>query len=112
MAVIDMETDEMVKKVDVGNSGGRAVAFSSDRRYALLSIERESSVAVIDLDTLELTRKIPVGPGPRGVAVDPTDDTLYVSNFNRAVPMMEGSPDYAGNSLTVVDLKSASLAKN
>lgn len=112
MPAINMKSDEIIAKVDVGNSGGRAVAFSKDKRYALLSIERESTVAVVDLDTFRLTRKIPVGPGPRGLAVDATDNTLYISNFQRAVPMMKGSPDYAGNSLTVVNLDSASLASD
>lgn len=32
---------------------------------------------------MEVTRQIPVGPGPRGLTVDGTDETLYVTNFER-----------------------------
>lgn len=108
MAVIDTESDEVIARVDVGYFGGRAIAFTPDQRYALLSLEPESALAVIDLERLEMTRKIAVGPGPRGVAVDPTDNTAYISNFSRtgAIARLR----YAPNSLTVVDLSSADLA--
>jgi YVTN family beta-propeller protein len=107
-SVVDLATNE-VTRVDLGAIGGRAVAFSPDRRFALISIETVSRVAVVDLETLEVTRQIPVGPGPRGLTVDGTDETLYVTNFERTNMLAPGHPAYGPNTLTVVDLASAPL---
>jgi YVTN family beta-propeller protein len=107
-SVVDLATDE-VTNVELGAIGGRAVAFSPDRRFALVSVETVSQVAVVDLETLQITRQIPVGPGPRGLAVDADDETLYVTNFERSSVVALKHPDYGPNTLTVVDLASAPL---
>lgn len=106
-SVVDLATDE-VTKVELGAIGGRAVAFSPDRRFALISVETVSRVAVVDLETLQVTRHIPVGPGPRGLAVDADDETLYVTNFARETAYFKHL-QYPPNTLTVVDLASAPL---
>lgn len=110
LSVIDIATGA-VTTVELGDIGSRAVAFTSDRKYALVSIETVSQVAVIDLETLTETRRIPVGPGPRGLTVDSEDDTMYVTNFDRTTINSTG-PDYGPNMLTVVDLNSAPLDEN
>ncbi|MDT0263121.1 YncE family protein [Jatrophihabitans lederbergiae] len=112
VSVIEMATDE-VGRIELGHLGGRAIAFTADDRYALVSVEPISEVAVIDLETLQVTRTIPVGPGPRGLTVDGEDDTLYITNFARGIVSSAGSgrPDYGPNTLTVVDLRSAPLDK-
>jgi YVTN family beta-propeller protein len=107
LSVIDIATG-VVSSVELGHIGGRAVAFTSDARYALVSVETVSEIAVIELATLRQTRRIPVGPGPRGLTVDADDDTLYITNFDRNGPGM-GGPAYGPNTLTVVDLNSAPL---
>jgi len=106
--VIDVATDD-VHRVELGFIGGRAVAFSTDGRYALITVETVSRIYVIDVETLEVTRHIPVGPGPRGVVVDAADLTIYCSNFSRAFHRDPEGPDYGPNTLTMVDLKSAPL---
>jgi YVTN family beta-propeller protein len=99
-----------VTSVEVGSIGGRAVAFSPDGKYALLTIETVSEVAVVDLETFEVTRRIPVGPGPRGLTVDDSDSIMYVTNFDRTTLVMSASPAPGGpNMLTAVDLSSAPL---
>ena len=99
-----------VTQIDLGAIGGRAVAFSPDQRFALISVETESKVAVVDRDTLQVTRFIPVGPGPRGLTVDVLDETLYVTNFAReSVSALPNHPNYGPNTLTAVDLTSAPL---
>lgn len=108
-SVIDVATSA-VTRVDLGAIGGRAVAFSPDGQYALISIETTSSVAVVRLSDLAVMRKIPVGPGPRGLTVDKNDHTLYITNFARTKDLLVGQGlDYGPNSLTVVDLDSAPL---
>ncbi|MBF6169201.1 YncE family protein [Streptomyces gardneri] len=109
LSVLDIASGA-VDSVDLGDHGGRAVTFTTDGRYALVSVESTSMVAVIDLDTMQVTRQIPVGPGPRGLMVDPSDETLYVTNFARpGTTMGFAGPMYLPNTLTKVDLKSARL---
>lgn len=109
LSVIDIASGQ-VEAVELGSIGSRAVAFTADGRYALVSVETVSEVVVIELASMKITRRIPVGPGPRGLAVDPEDDTLYVTNFNRTtIPMLMKSLDLGPNQLTVVDLSSAPL---
>jgi YVTN family beta-propeller protein len=111
-SVMDMATG-VVSRVELGAIGGRAITFSPDRRFALISVETVSKVAVVRVDTLEVTRFIPVGPGPRGLTVDVHDETLYVTNFDRTAFLPEHDhPQYGPNSLTVVDLASAPLDAN
>jgi YVTN family beta-propeller protein len=108
-SVVDMATGG-VTAVELGAIGGRAITFSPDGRFALISVETVSKVAVVRLDTLEVTRFIPVGPGPRGLTVDMHDETLYITNFDRSgFAREDGLPAYGPNSLTVVDLTSAAL---
>jgi YVTN family beta-propeller protein len=114
-SVVDIATDQ-VTRVDLGAIGGRAVTFSPDRRFALISVETVSRVAVVELETLRVTRQIPVGPGPRGLTIDAGDDTMYVTNFARntggAMASRQGPAtgmEFGPNTLTVVDLSSAPL---
>lgn len=110
-SVLDISTGALTK-VELGSIGGRAIAFSPDRQFALISVETISTVAVICLGTLRVTRQIPVGPGPRGLSVDPGDETLYITNFSRAFGPSMQHPKYGPNTLTVVDLASAPLDRD
>lgn len=112
-SAIEVATDE-VSMIEFGSIGGRGVAFSPDGRYALFTLEAVSRIYVVDVASLEVTRYIPVGPGPRGLTVDGEDETIYVTNFKRTKALVtredgETGPDFAANSLTMVDLKSAPL---
>ncbi|MYT68295.1 MULTISPECIES: beta-propeller fold lactonase family protein [unclassified Streptomyces] len=107
LTVIDVAS-EVCSHVSVGSSGGRAVAFTDDGRFALVTVENLSSIIVVDVNTLQVARTIPVGSGPRGLVVD-SDQTVYVTNFSRANLTMEGHPHFGPNSLTMVDLNSAPL---
>ncbi|MFI9060173.1 YncE family protein [Streptomyces anulatus] len=111
VTIIDVATDE-THRVDVGSTGGRGVAFSPDGAYALVTVENSSTIAVIDIETLRVTRQIPTGSGPRGLVVDQGDETVYVTNFARAGMMSAAHPDFAPNSLTMVDLTSAPLDRD
>jgi YVTN family beta-propeller protein len=51
VSVVDTETDEVVR-VELGAIGGRAVAFSPDQRFALITLETISMVAVVDQEPL------------------------------------------------------------
>ncbi|KXK59546.1 hypothetical protein AWW66_23695 [Micromonospora rosaria] len=107
--VIDLSTDRVIARVPVPIDGARAVAFTPDNAYALVTLERKSRIAVIDMERLEVTRTIPVGPGPRGIAVDETDNTVYCSAFSRIFDDPE-VPDVVAHSLSVVHLEGVDLA--
>ncbi|WP_030275866.1 YncE family protein [Streptomyces sp. NRRL B-24484] len=107
--VIDLATDQVVKRVPVTSQGGRAVAFSPDNRYALVTLERESVIAVIDMETFETTRYLPTGPSPRGIAVDERDFTVYASAFARGTVLHADQPGSMPHAITVVRLEDVDL---
>jgi YVTN family beta-propeller protein len=106
VSVIDTESDELVNQIDVGSIGGRAMAFSPDRRFGLLTLENAAEVAVIDLERQEVIRRIPVGSGPRGIAVLPDPFTVFVAPFPRSPRSRAGDIEFRYNALTVVRLGS------
>ena len=58
---------------------------------------------------------IPVGPGPRGIAVDANDNTVYCSAFSRShsIPdFPEQFDQFDPHSLTVVNLDSIDLSSS
>ncbi|WP_328437559.1 YncE family protein [Streptomyces sp. NBC_00444] len=111
LPVIDLATDAVIARVPVPGDGGRAVAFTPDNQYALLTLERTSSVAVVDTDSLHVTRTIPVGPAPRGIIVDDNDSTVYCAAFSRAVPDEEEIEfSFNPHSLTVLHLDGVDLS--
>jgi YVTN family beta-propeller protein len=81
--IIDTATDEVVGQVDLGTRGARAIAFSPAGDVAFITIENTSEVAVVETATETVTSRFPVGPGPRGLALDVQSETLYVTAFSR-----------------------------
>ncbi|MEV5899402.1 MULTISPECIES: YncE family protein [unclassified Streptomyces] len=106
--VIDLSTDRVIARVPVEIDGMRAVAFTNDNEYALVTVERNSTVAVVDLRDYRVTRYIPVGPGPRGITID-DDDTFYISAFARPTTML-GDHEMEPHSVTVVHLDGVDLS--
>jgi YVTN family beta-propeller protein len=109
--VIDLATGTVSHRVPITSQGGRAVAFSPDNKYALVTLERESVIAVIDMETFRVTRYIPTGPSPRGIAVDERDFTVYSSAFTRGGAVMRADePGGAPDSITVIALENVDLS--
>jgi len=108
--IIDLATDKVAHRVGVTSQGGRAVAFSPDNHYALVTLERESTIAVIDMSTFEVTRYLPTGPSPRGIAVDDKDFTIFASAFSRGTVMHAGQPGSRPHAITVVKLDNVDLS--
>lgn len=108
--VIDLTVDEVVQRVPVRNDGARAVAFTGDNRFALVTLERDNSIAVIRLSDFTTTRYLPVGPAPRGIAVDDNDERAYISAFSRGTVVAAGvDHDFKAHAVTVVDLQGVDL---
>jgi YVTN family beta-propeller protein len=110
--VIDLHSDTVVARVSVRSDGGRAVTFTPDNAFALLTLERESVLAVIRMSDFVLTRYIPLGPAPRGVTIDDNDLTVYASAFSRAMITYPGSPAFKPHTVTVVHLDGVDLSSD
>lgn len=106
MTVIGLGDDKVAAKVDLGHKGARAVAFDAEGEIAFVSIEDTSEVAMVDVDDMKVVRRIDVGPGPRGIAFDPKENTLYASVFARPSSNLKRGAEFQGtpNTLTVVKL--------
>jgi DNA-binding beta-propeller fold protein YncE len=100
LAIVDLSTDAIDHEVDLGSNGARAVAFSADGATAYVSVENVSEVAVINVANRTIDARLPTGAGPRGIAIDPKDQSIYIAAFERATTGIKSVP----NSLTVIDV--------
>ena len=104
ISVINTNSDQVEAQIDVGTKGSRAIAFSPDGRHAYASIEDTSEVVAIDTKTREVAVRWDVGPGPRGIALEPKSLTLYASAFSRKEAKATPAFTFLPNTLTVIDL--------
>ena len=108
LSIIDVVRGTVSGEIDLGSRGARAVAFSPKGERAYVSVENTSEIAVIDVVTRAVISRIPVGPGPRGLALEPKTETLYVTAFERSNTGGGGGlsalRSIPVNSLTVVNL--------
>ena len=109
LSVVNHELDQVVGQVDLRHKGARAIAFDKDGERAFVSVEDTSEIVVVSVAGLDVLGRIPVGPGPRGLAFDPDDSTIYASVFARTDStsgILDGRP-FKPNTLTVVSLGAA-----
>lgn len=107
--VIDLARDAIHADIPVRAGGLRAVTFTPDHKYALASLERDNSVAVIDLDSLAVTRYLDAGPAPRGVVSDAAG-TVYAASFSRAMVRKFDVPDWGSHGVTVIHTADTDLS--
>lgn len=90
LPVVDVLSGRVVESVRLPVPGsGPFSGLAVGNGFALVTLERAGAVAVVDLLEWAMTRLIPVGGGPRGLAVDPADQTVYVALARqRAVAVM------------------------
>lgn len=113
ISIIDTQNACEVKRVDLGHKGSRAIAFTPDQNFALVTIEDTAEVVAISTRTQEVTERFIVGPGPRGIAIDPTDFSIYTSAFARTEikRFKDDSFVFEPNTLTVLNLFESDNAK-
>jgi DNA-binding beta-propeller fold protein YncE len=102
MSVIDMKTNREEARIELPSKGGRAVAVRPDGELAYISVEDISRVVAVDLEHREAIDEIPVGPGPRGIALH--NSTIIASAFARTTAMTVEKFSFGANTLTVVEL--------
>ncbi|MER5561227.1 YncE family protein [Streptomyces sp. NPDC002506] len=79
LPVLNVDDGSLVADVPLPQSGTApaGIAVTGGDGFALVALERAGLLAVVDLLDWRVTRQIPIGPGPRHLAIDTDDDTVY-----------------------------------
>lgn len=80
LLVVDLETGEVEKRIDVGAGKAHMVVLSPDGRRAYITHVEGGSLSVVDLDQGHKLAAIAVGNGTEGIAITPDGRHLWVSN--------------------------------
>jgi YVTN family beta-propeller protein len=76
----DTATDQLIKKVEVGNHPAHIV-FTQDGKYVLVTNNEDNNVSVIDAKTYQVFQTISTGKGPHGFRISPDSKLAYVANM-------------------------------
>lgn len=79
VSVIDSESLEVVKTIDVGRRP-RAMAFANDGSMLFVAVGDDEAIDMIDMESLEVIRSQTSGEDPEVIRVDPNRPYIYVSN--------------------------------
>jgi YVTN family beta-propeller protein len=75
------ETNELMRKVEVGNHPAHIV-FTNNKEYALVTNNEDHNVSVIDMETFTVQYTIPTGKGPHGFRISSDSKFAYVANMS------------------------------
>lgn len=95
VTVVDSETMEVVKTIDVGQRP-RGITISHDGKFVYLCASDDDTIEIIDTATHQIVGSLPSGPDPELFVLSPDGKTLYVANED-------------DNLVTVIDLESKSV---
>ena len=90
LAVVDAETQALVKTIPIGQRP-RGIVLSKDNRFLYVAVSDDDTIQIIDTETGKLVGNLPSGEDPETFALSPGGDYLYVSNED-------------DNLLTVIDI--------
>lgn len=71
VAVTDTSSFELVKRLEVGPTGGN-VSFRPDGQFAYVTVTGADSLAVVDVQALEVVAHLSTGSKPMGLALFPS----------------------------------------
>lgn len=135
----DIETNELIKTVEVGNHPAHFV-FTEDGKYALVTNNEENNVSIIDVGTFTVIDTVETGKSPHGFRISVDSQKAYIANMGEdsisilnletmkeesritvgAAPVTTGITSdnktlvatlNAENSLAIVDLESGKVEK-
>lgn len=78
--IVDVDTGEIEREIDVGAGTGHMIALSPDGQVAYLTKIRSGTLSRIDLQAGSKTVERPAGKGAEGVAVRPDGAEVWVTN--------------------------------
>lgn len=84
LSVIDTETLEVVRTIEVGERP-RGITFSKDFSRLYVCASDSDTVQVIDPDTGEILHELPSGEDPEQFVLHPDDRHLYIANEDDAI---------------------------
>jgi YVTN family beta-propeller protein len=76
----DVETNKLIKTVDVGNHPAHIV-FTSDGKHVLVTNNEDNNLSVIDAKGYAVVGKISTGKGPHGFRISKDSKYAYVANM-------------------------------
>lgn len=77
----DIETNELLKMVEVGNHPAHFV-FTEDGKYALVTNTEDNNVSVIDMESFSITETVDTGKGPHGFRISADSKKAYIANMS------------------------------
>jgi YVTN family beta-propeller protein len=97
ISIIDFASHQVTGTIDAGLTTANRLRFTPDRKYALISREKNGNLAVVDVASQKVVQEIPIGTGAAGVWIQPDGARAFISC----------SPD---NYVAVIDLHSMRVA--
>ena len=79
VAVIDLATLEVIKKIDVVGKGARGLGITADGKYLLTANKDTADVSVIDTSAAKVIRRIAVGKNPEFMRIHPGSGQAFVT---------------------------------
>jgi YVTN family beta-propeller protein len=76
----NIETDELLKEVEVGNHPAHIV-FTQDGKYALVTNNEDNTVSIIDVKDYSVIKTISTGKGPHGFRITKDSKFAYIANM-------------------------------
>jgi len=76
----DIDTDELLKSIDVGNHPAHIV-FTENGKYVLVTNKEDNNVSVIDTESYSLIETIETGIGPHGFRITLDSQKAYIANM-------------------------------
>jgi YVTN family beta-propeller protein len=75
----DSNTDQLIKKVEVGKHPAHIV-FTEDERYVLVTNSEDNTVSVLDGSNYDIVGTITTGKGPHGFRITQDSKYAYIAN--------------------------------
>jgi DNA-binding beta-propeller fold protein YncE len=92
VAVIDLSTLRVIRRVQPSDVAPRGLAVTHDGKYVITSDKNTSDLAVFSTPRLRLVKRIHVGDNPEFIKINPAGDRLFAT-FE---PASQGGPPKAG----------------
>ena len=81
LVLVDLIEARVVSACDLGAADSRDVVVDHSGRFAYVANRGSGTVSVVHIDRMSVVNTIEAGGGPRGIALHPTRDEIWVSNL-------------------------------
>ena len=92
LLLVDLVEARVIGHCELEAADSHDVAVDHSGQFAYVANHGSGTVSVVQLDRMRLVRSIEAGGGPRGIALHPKKDEIWVTNA-------------ATNSISIIDLK-------